>query len=152
MNRKILILVVITFGLIYLALAANYLYLYREVASVLRSSGMSDAEINSLESTIVLRRFFLRVFIFCSFLGTVTLFLATGILLAKRWAEWAWLVVIILLSVLHTIRLVGVIHLGAFWLAERTIELALVVALAIFSWKVLHRQRGKQPLPSISAT
>ena len=152
MNRKILIFVVITLGLIYLALAANYLYQYSEVASVLRRYGMSDAEINSFEPTVVLRRFFLRVFIVCSFLGTVTLFLGTGILLAKRWAERAWLVVTILLSVLHLIRLVGVIHLGAFWLAERTIELALVVALAIFSWKVLHRPRGKQPLPSISAT
>jgi hypothetical protein len=58
----------------------------------------------------------------------------------------------ILLSVLHLIRLVGVFHLGPFWLAERTIELALIVALAIFSWKVLYKPRAKQTLPSISAT
>jgi cytochrome c biogenesis protein CcdA len=152
MNRKILTFVVITLGLIYLALAANFLYQYREVASVLRSYGISDAEINSFESTVVLRRFFLNAFIVCSFLGAVTLFLGTGVFLAKRWAERAWLVVTILLSVLHLIRLVAIIPLGAFWLAERTIELALVVALAIFSWKVLHRPRGKQTLPSISAT
>jgi hypothetical protein len=152
MNRKILVFCVITFGLIYFALAANYLYLYRDVASVFRNYGMSDAEINSLESTIVLRRFFLRAFIVCSFLGAVGVFGGTGILLARRWAERVWLAVIILLSVLDIVRLVAVLHLGAFWLAERTIELAVVVALAVFSWKVLQRPRGKQTLPFISAT
>jgi hypothetical protein len=82
----------------------------------------------------------------------MTLFIGAGLYFAKEWAERAWLVFTILLPVVHLIRLVAVYELGAFWMIERTIELTLVVAVAVFSWKVLSNPRRKQPLPSPSAT
>ena len=74
MNRKILIFVVIILGLIYIALAAGFLYQYGEVASVFRSKGISEAEINSFEFTVVLRRFFFTALLFVSFLARLLCF------------------------------------------------------------------------------
>jgi predicted transporter len=152
MSRKTLTFIVIALGIIYCALGANFLHQYREVARVLGTYGISAAEFNSFESIVSLRRTFLSAFIVCSSLGVMTLFIGAGLYFAKEWAERAWLVFTILLPVVHLIRLVAVYELGAFWMIERTIELTLVVAVAVFSWKVLSNPRRKQPLPSPSAT
>jgi cytochrome c biogenesis protein CcdA len=151
MKRKILTFLVIVVALIYLALAANFIYQYREVARVLISYGVPPAEFNSFEEIVSLRRTFLGAAIVCSFLGLLTLSVGTSLYLGKQWAERAWLILTILLPCVHLIRLVAVFGLGAFWITERTIELTLVTALAVFSWKVLCTPRGKQPL-SATAT
>jgi hypothetical protein len=152
MNRKTLTFIAFALGIIYSALAANFFHTYRDVAKVLGTYGISEAEFNTFEEIVSLRRTMLGAGIVCSFLGAATLCIGTGLGLAKQWAERAWLVLTILLPFAHLIRLVEVYGLGAFWLVERTIELALVVALSVFSWKVLSNPRRKQIVPSPSAT
>jgi hypothetical protein len=152
MNRKTLTFVVIALGIIYFALAANFLSEYRDVARLLGSYGISQAEFNTFEEIVSLRRTLLGAAIVCSSLGAVTLCIGAGLYFAREWAERAWLVLTILLPFAHLIRLVEVYGLGAFWLVERTIELALVVALSVFSWKILSNPRRKQTVPSPSAT
>jgi CubicO group peptidase (beta-lactamase class C family) len=90
---------------------------------------------------------FLRIFV-----SGATLCVGAGLYFAREWAERAWLVLTVLLPFAHIIRLVEVYGTGAFWLVERTIELALVVVLSVFSWKILSNPRRKQTASSPSAT
>ncbi|SRR6266404_1184212 len=152
MNRKSLTLVVIALGIVYVLLAANFLHQYREVARVLATYGITETEINEFEPIASARRALLGGSIVSACFGALTLIAGAGLFLAKEWARRLWLALASFLPLLHLFRLVADYKLGALWMAERALELAAVLLLAVISWRVLSNAPSKPALPAETAT
>jgi hypothetical protein len=149
MTRKTLTLVVVALGIIYIALAANFLHQYREVARVLAYYGVSEAEIKDFEPIASTRTALLGGSIVCASLGMATLFAGAGLFLAKEWARKLWLAIATFLPLFHLFRLVADYKLGALWMAERALELVVVSLLAFISWRLFAHSK---PVPAATAT
>src|SRR6266404_8531381 len=148
MNRRILTYVVVTLGIVYLALAASFLHEYREVARVLAYYGISEAEIADFEPIGSTRQALFGGSIVCVCLGLSTLIAGAGLFLAKEWARKLWLAITTLLPLLHLFRLVVDYKLGPLWIAERMLELIAVLLLALISWRVLSNARSDGAVPA----
>jgi hypothetical protein len=151
MNRRTLDYVVVSLGIIYLALAASFLQQYREVARVFAHYGISEADFADL-SIGATRQALFSGSIVCLFLGLSTLIAGAGLYLHKEWARKLWLAVATLLPLLHLVRLVVDYKLGPLWTAERLLEIIAVSLLTLFSWRVLSNARADGTVPATTAT
>jgi hypothetical protein len=151
MNRRTLAYVVVVLGIIYLALAASFLHQYREVARVFAYYGITEADFADL-SIGATRQALLSGSIVCLTLGLSTLIAGAGLFLAKESGRTLWLAIATLLPLLHLVRLGIDYKLGPLWTAERTLELMVVLLLALVSWRVLSNAGPNPALPAATAT
>ena len=151
MNRRTLDYVVVSLGIIYLALAASFLQQYREVARVFAHYGISEADFADLSIGATRQALFSGAIV-CLSLGLSTLIAGAGLFLSKEWARKLWLAMATLLPLLHLVRLVVDYKLGPLWTAERLLELIAVSLLALFSWRVLSNARADGTVPATTAT
>ena len=131
--RKLSILV-LTLGVIYLAVSLFSLYQYRNVLQLFADYGVYDEiALSNLEVAQVRGQLF-GAFVVFSLIGVVVMFVGLGLYFAKGWARRFWLGLVSLLFVLHTVRLISDFRLSNFLLIERVIEVLLIGSLALLSW------------------
>ena len=141
-RMRILSIVVLTLGLIYLAVSLFSLYQYRNVLQVFAAYGVSDEIALSKPEVSQARDQLFGAFVVFSVLGVVVMFGGLGLYLAKGWARKFWLGLVSLLFVLHTVRLVSDFRLSSFLLIERIVEVLLIGSLALLSWYWLRLKRN----------
>ena len=131
---RVLSVLVLTLGVIYLAVSLLSLYQYHSVLQVFAAYGVSDEIALSNPEVAQARDQLLGAFVVFSVLGGIVMFGGLGLYLAKGWARKFWLGLVSLLFVLHTVRLVSDFRLSSFLLMERIVEVLLIGSLALLSW------------------
>ena len=139
---RILSILVLTLGVVYLAVSLFSLYQYRNVLQVFAAYGISDEIALSNPEVAQARDQLLGAFVVFSVLGVIVVFGGLGLYLAKGWARKFWLGLVSLLFVLHTVRLVSDFRLSSFLLIERIVEVLLIGSLALLSWYWLRLKRN----------
>jgi hypothetical protein len=130
-----LAILVIVLGVLYLAFGIFSFYHYRKVLQLFAYYGVSDEIQMSVPEIAQTRSQLLGASIEFSIVGIVVLCVGIGLLLAKEWARKIWLVLVGLLTVFHVARLVVDYRLSNFILLERIVEVMLIGALAVLSWR-----------------
>lgn len=137
---RILSFLVLTLGVLYLAVSALAVYHYRKMIALLDYYGISDEVQLSIPEVAETRAQLMSSFIIFLILGVIVLCAGVGLYLAKSWARKMWLVLVCLLTAFHLLRLVSDYHQSKFILLERIGEVVLIGSLAALSWLWLRRE------------
>lgn len=138
MNRRTLALIVLVLAVIYLTSAAISLYLYFDIAKAFASYGIPVTEQATIQTIVRLRNSYLRGFVMLALAGVPTLSVALGLYVGNVWARKAWLVLVLILSFFHALRLVFDHSLEPVWIGERVLEVVGIGLLAVISWGRLY--------------
>jgi hypothetical protein len=136
---RILSVLVLALGLLYIIAASVSLYTYRSMLQTFAYYGVSDDVQLSIPEIAQTRARLVGGFIQFLITGVLASFVAIALFRRTRWSRRMWLWLVILLVVLHAARLVLDFRLSSFIAVERVVELLLVTALAVFSWRSLTR-------------
>ena len=139
---RILSILVLTLGVIYLTVSLFSLYQYRSVLQLFADYGVSDEIALSNPEIAQARGQLFGAFVVFSLIGVVVMFAGLGLYLSKGWARTFWLGLVSLLFVLHTVRLISDFRLSNFLLIERIVEVLLIGSLALLSWYWLRLKRN----------
>jgi hypothetical protein len=131
---RILSFLVLTLGMLYLAVSGLSLYHYRRMLATFAYYGVSDEVQLSIPEFAQTRAQLMSGFITFLITGIIVLCVGMGLYLAKAWARTVWLGLISLLFVLHISRLASDYWISNFILLERIVEVVLVGSLAALSW------------------
>jgi hypothetical protein len=139
-RMRTLAILVLTLGLIYLAVGVFSLYHYRRVFQLFTYYGVPEEIWMSNPDIAQTRGRLWNAFLEFSIVSVVVLLVGFGLYRAKEWARKIWLVLVLLLCMMHVARLVMDYRLGNLLLTERIAEVVLIVALALLSWFWLWRK------------
>ena|SRR5687767_3928138 len=152
-SLRILSILVLALGVIYLAVSLFSLYQYRNVLQVFATYGVSDEIALSNPEVAQARDQLLGAFVVFSVLGVIVMIGGLGLYLAKGWARKFWLGLVSLLFVLHMVRLIADFRRSNLLLIERILEVLLIGSLVLLSWYWLRLKRnGELHADAASAT
>jgi hypothetical protein len=137
---RILAILVLPLGLLYLAVGVFSLYHYRKILQLFAYYGVPDEIQMSNPDTAQTRGKLWGAFLEFSIISVIVLIVGFGLYLAKEWARKLWLALAPLLVVMHVARLAMDYRQSNFLLVERIAEVMLIGALAVLSWFWLWRK------------
>jgi hypothetical protein len=145
-RTRTLAILVLTLGLIYLAIAVVSLYQHQQLLQMFTYYGVPEVIWMSNPDIAQTRGKLWNAFIEFSIVSVTVLIAGLGLYLAKEWARKFWLALVLLLCVMHVARLVMDYRVSNLLLVERTAEVVLIGALAMLSWFWLWRKSSSAKL------
>ena len=145
-RTRTLAILVLTLGLIYLAVAAVSLYQHQQLLQMFVYYGVPEEVWMSNPDIAQTRGKLWNAFLEFSIVSVIVLIAGLGLYLAKEWARKFWLALVLLLCVMHSARLVMDYRVSNLLLLERIAEVVLVGVLTMLSWFWLWRKSSSVKL------
>jgi len=134
-------ILVFVLGLLYLSVGIFTFYQYYEITQFL--DGVSNLAQSRVGSIVELRDRYFDAFKVFTSIALPVLLSSIGLRFTKEWARKFWLGLVLLLTGFHIYRFATDIHGENYVLVIRTIEVILIVVVALFSWKQLTSEKQK---------
>ena len=137
MKHRIIASIVLLLGGLYFAHGISYFLQYRNLSQTFAYYGVSTEIQMSVPEIAKVRTHLIAGAIEFPCIGILVLCVGLGLRLSLRWARQVWLGLVLLLTSFHVDRLIQDYQLGNLILLMRVVEVLLVGALAVISWRWL---------------
>jgi hypothetical protein len=147
MKNRILFSTVLLLGGLYLSVGISSFLQYRSMSQAFAYYGVSTETQISVPEIAKPRSRLIEGALEFPLIGVLVLCVGVGLRLAKPWARQAWLGLVILLTLFHSLRLFQDYQLPIPVVLMRIVEVLFIGSLAVISWRWLstNPSTGERP-------